>query len=105
MIINLEHLEFDKKIELTVPGWKKIEIVYAFRMYSGISWLVWKVSDTEHIFEIQHSTVIMNHGTDLKDHFILTLKVFREDYLEWKKQDFSEPWMVSYQHQFENLII
>jgi hypothetical protein len=104
MLIDLEKTEFDKTIDLEVPGWKNLCVEYTFRAYSGISWLLWKVSGTDHIFQIQHQIVLAKHGADVKDHFILALETFREDYLTWKEEQFSEPWMQKYQMMFSNLI-
>ena len=105
MTIDLEHIEFTKQTELKLSGWEKIKVVYTFHTYSGVSWLLWKVLGTDHVFQIPYSDVIMNHGTELEEHFSLTLKVFREDFLEWRSLDFSEPWMKKYRDMFEKLIL
>ena len=105
MIIDLEKVDLDKKIDAEIPGWEKLIIEYGFRAYSGISWLIWRVSGTEHLFQIQHQVVITRHGVDLLDHFILTLQTFREDYKEWERDGFSEEWMKKYHQQFNKLIL
>jgi|688.fasta_scaffold165048_3 hypothetical protein len=104
MIIDLEKVEFDKKMELEVPGWENLCVEYVYRAYSGISWLLWKVSGTDHVFQIQHQTILTHHGVDIKEHFSLTLETFRKDYLDWKAEEFPEEWMKKYQKMFEKMI-
>jgi hypothetical protein len=105
MIVDFEKVEFDKKTELTVSGWNNVCIEYTFRVYSGISWLLWRIAGTEHVFQIQHHILLTQHGTEINEHFILVLNTFREDYLKWKSEDFPEEWMKRYQSMFKNLIM
>jgi hypothetical protein len=104
MLIDLEKIEFDKTIDLEIPGWEKICVEYTYRAYSGISWLLWKVSGTDHIFQIQHQMILTRHGADIKEHFTLALEVFREDYLSWGEEGFPETWMQKYKTMFNSLI-
>lgn len=94
----------DKTIEIEIDGWEKIIVEYSIELFANISYLCWKVKGTHHIFRILTRVVYENHGLDYKEHFSLTLKVFREDYLDWKKIGFTEPWMKRYKEQFELLI-
>lgn len=95
---------FDKTLNLEIEGWEKLTIHYSIEWISNVSYLCWKINETEHVFRIPTRIVYENHGLNYAEHFSLTLKVFREDYLEWKKVNFSEPWMQKYQKMFNHLI-
>lgn len=96
---------FDKQLTLETEGWKKLDILYSVEWVSNTSYLCWKIKETTHIFRIPTRIVYENHGLNYSEHFSLTLKVFREDYLEWEQAGFPEPWMKNYQHMFQPLII
>ena len=96
---------FDKTLELEIEGWEKLVIMYSVEIHAGISYLCWKVQGTEQVFKIQTSIVYEKHGLNYSEHFSLTLKSFREDYLTWKEQEFKEDWMQRYHKMFHNFII
>ena len=97
---------FNKTVNIELDGWiKNLKVIYGVNIHAGISYLCWKIENTEHIFRIQSTIVYQNHGLKYLDHFLLTLKFFREDYLEWETQNFPEDWMKRYQTIFQNLII
>jgi hypothetical protein len=102
--VDLEKRDFNKTVQLEIEGWNHVTIEYGLKAYSGISLLYWKVSGTEHIFQIQYQIVLQQHGGQLKEHFELVLKVFREDYKKWESQNFPEEWMKKYQQMFQELI-
>lgn len=95
----------DKTIELEISGWEKLTIMYSIEIYAGISYLCWKVQNTDQVFKVQSTIVYENHGLNYSDHFSLTLSKFREDYLEWETTNFPEDWMKRYQRMFQHLII
>jgi len=96
----------DKNEELEVEGWVgKLKINYSVDIHAGISYLCWKIEGTDQVFRIQASIVYENHGLNYSDHFSLTLKNFREDYLDWGNQGFPEEWMKRYQGMFQRLIL
>lgn len=94
----------DKTVDLEVDGWEKLTVQYSVELLASTSYLCWKVKGTDQIFRILTKIVYENHGLDYKEHFSLTLKVFREDFLEWEKEEFKEPWMKRYQKMFHSLI-
>jgi hypothetical protein len=104
IVPDIDKIQLDKNLELEVEGWVPITIEYTTKVFSGISWLYWKVSGTSHVFKIQNQLVIMNHKGDLKEHFELVLKTFRQDYKDWEQTNFSEDWMKKYQQMFHQLI-
>ena len=95
----------DKKTILTVEGWQEnLCIEYSTAIHAGISYLCWKIKDTEQLFRIQATIVYEKHSLKFSDHFSLTLKTFREDYLSWKEKGFTEDWMKRYYKIFNHLI-
>ena len=94
----------DKTVDLEVPGWEKVKILYSVEIHAGVSYLCWKIQDTDQIFRIQTTIVYEKHGLNYSDHFSVTLQTFREDYLEWEEQQFPEDWMKRYQTMFLHLI-
>lgn len=96
--------ELDKKIEVEADGWKSLTIEYTTRVFSGISWLYWRISGTEHIFHIQYQLIISNHAGSLTEHFQLVLKTFLEDYRQWEIEDFPLEWMRRYKEMYKSFI-
>lgn len=96
--------QLDKSVQFEQEGWEKTEILYSTEIHNGVSYLCWKVKDTDHIFRILTATVYQKHGLEYREHFSITLKVFREDFLEWERQGFPEEWMKRYQRIFNHLI-
>jgi hypothetical protein len=94
----------DKTVDLEVPGWEKLKIQYSVEIHAGVSYLCWKIQNTDQIFRIQATVVYEKHGLDYSDHFSITLQTFRTDYLEWESQGFTEDWMKRYQKMFQYLI-
>jgi len=102
--IDLDKIVFEKKISIEVNGWHQIEIEYSIRAFSGISWLLWRVSGTSHIFQIQYQIVLTKHQGILIDHFRLVLETFLEDYKQWQKEETQEAWMINYLTMFQAYI-
>jgi hypothetical protein len=96
----------DKTVTVNVEGWKpNLTILYSVDIHAGVSYLCWKIQNTEQIFRILATTVYEKHGLNFSEHFGLTLKTFREDYKEWETQSFTEEWMKRYYRIFHQLII
>lgn len=96
---------FDNEIKMIVPGWKSLIIEYSTEIVDGISYLCWRIKGTEHVFRIQTAIVYQNHGINFEEHFRVTLIKFREDYIQWKNEDFTLDWMKRYERIFKNYII
>jgi hypothetical protein len=96
----------DKTASVSVEGWiNPLAILYSTEILNGVSYLCWKIKDTEHVFKIQNRIVFENHGLDFSEHFILTLKVFLKDYKVWEKEGFPEDWMKKYNQMYRKLIL
>lgn len=95
----------DKTVTLNVQGWEpNLKILYSVDVYAGVSYLCWKIQNTEQVFRIGATVVYENHGLNFGDHFSLTLKTFLEDYKEWEEKGFPEDWMKRYHRIFHHLI-
>ena len=95
----------DKTEVVNLEGWEpNLKVLYSVDIHAGVSYLCWKIQNTEQIFKIQATLVFEKHGLKFLDHFLITLKTFREDYKEWEKLEFPEPWMQRYNQIFHQLI-
>jgi hypothetical protein len=95
----------DKTEVVNLEGWEpNLKVLYSVDIHAGVSYLCWKIQNTEQLFKIQATLVFEKHGLKFLDHFLITLKTFREDYKEWEKQEFPEPWMQRYHQIFHQLI-
>ncbi len=95
----------NKEILLEISGWNKLTIEYSNEIFNGVNYLCWRVKGTNHIFKTTSRTVYEHHGTNVSDHFSLTLQAFREDYLEWtEKVQEAKYNMEKYQKEFHKLI-
>lgn len=95
----------DKTVSVNAPGWSNSVVIhYSVELYSNVSYLCWTIENTGHIFKIPSSIVYENHGIKYSEHFLATMKVFREDFFMWKEQGFPEDWMKRYEKLYQNLI-
>ena len=96
----------DKIAVISPEGWtNNLTIQYGISVHAGVSYLCWKINETDHVFRIQAAIVYEKHGLNFSDHFMLTLKIFREDYKSWESLGFPEDWMKRYEKVFSMLII
>lgn len=96
----------DKTVVVNPTGWvNNLIIRYGVSVHAGVSYLCWKIDGIDHIFRIQAAIVYEKHGLNFTDHFILTLKVFREDYKSWESDGFLQDWMKRYEKLFNTFII
>ena len=91
---------------ISVPGWiYPLSVRFGIFKYSWETYLIWQVLQTEHIFRVPLKIVTAKHDGKYTDHFVVALKQFREDLLEWKKLGLPEKWMEGYYDQFKELIV
>ena len=93
-----------KTVDIEPIGWEKVKILYSVEIHAGVSYLCWKIQDTDQIFKIQATIVYEKHGLSYSDHFLVTLKTFREDFIQWKNEGFPTDWMKRYEKMFSHLI-
>jgi len=101
---NLENTH--NRIELPIEhlkGWKTPIIVEMGTLeINGTIQMHWRVKGTAHVFTIplQQLNMYDSHA----DHFKMALETFRDDYVQWHNDDFSEKWMRAYHYMFGNFI-
>jgi hypothetical protein len=100
--------DLSQKQELYIvpEGWKSVVIEYGFKEYgAGSSWEVcWRIKGTQHIFRIPLKLLYEHSQGDYEKHFKEVLEIFREDYLEWYREGFSQDWMRNYRNQYSKFI-
>lgn len=95
---------FDREAKVHPKGWQPLDIEYGTIVHGGVSFLCWKIKNTEHVFRIHTKIVLENHGTAFSEHFSRTLEVFLEDFREWEAQGFPEEWMKRYRDMYQHLM-
>ena len=93
-----------KEIDVEVPGWYPLRIRYGLFKISEKNYLLWNVVGSKHTFGVSLRLITREHSGNYKEHFILTLKKFREDLYSWIEEGLPEDWMKSYYNQFKGLL-
>ena len=60
----------NKKLDLDVEGWEKLSVLYSVEWVSNVSYLCWKVENTDHVFRIPTRIVYEKHGLKYSEHLI-----------------------------------
>ena len=101
---NLENTH--NRTELIIKdlkGWKTTLIIEMGTFEeNGTIQMHWKVKGTAHVFTIPLNQ--LNKFDSRIDHFKIALETFRDDYVQWAKDGFSEKWMREYHYIFEHFI-
>lgn len=102
-------MDFDdnlKETNIKLFGWNEIIIEHKIRRYgSSASFeMCWNVKGTNHIFRIPLQTFYKHSNGNYEEHFKEVLGIFREDYITWSQQGFTEEWMRKYKKQFGKYI-
>lgn len=95
----------NKEVTIEPKGWNRVKIEYSTEVYAGISYLCWKIQNTEKIFQLPARIIYEKHGLQFQEHFILTLEMFAIDYKDWESLNFPENWMIKYKEQYQHLIL
>lgn len=98
-----------KTMKINPRGWiNSLTIEYGITddiEVHGIMSYCWRVKGTQHTFVIPVLRMDYLSSGDYKSHFEDTLENFKDDYLEWKKQEFIILWMKEYKEQYSKFII
>lgn len=92
-------------IDIEIDGWKPLKIKYGFFKISEQVYVIWQVLNTSHTFGVPINFMYSHHNGVFKDHFMETLKKFREDLLEWRSEGLPEEWMKKYNYEFYGLLL
>jgi len=104
---DFSELKNIKTIKISPLGWTNpitIEYGIGYPEYHEGPFYYWRIEGTEHTFIIPVSRLDFLSSGDYGIHFTEALCCFRADYLEWKKKNFSAPWMREYKSQFSRFI-
>ncbi len=85
--------------------WTPLIIEYGYGYVGTLINMFWRVKGTSHTFRIPINQLNEISKGDYENHIEEFLKIFREDYLTWAAQGFSEEWMREYHREYRNHII
>jgi len=106
---DFKKLQNIKTMEVNPSGWiSPLFVEYGITdddAVQGIMSYCWRVKGTQHTFVIPMLRLDFLSSGDYKKHFEIMLENFKDDYLEWKKQEFIIPWMKEYKEQYSKFII
>ena len=101
LLINLKKV----KLEPAPEGWNSpLFIEYGMGEHGSTLSYFWRVNGTEHTFVIPIARMQYLSAGNYEGHFKEVLKAFREDYIEWAKEEFYTQWMQEYKEQFNEFI-
>jgi hypothetical protein len=105
-IVDFDKLKDVKTIQVHPKGWVDLFIEYGFDLRYNIPSYFWRIKGTKHTFIIPISRFyFLSAGTPEK-HFNEALEGFRNDYMEWKEDDFSvAEWQMDYKKEYEKFIL
>ena len=81
--MDFSQTEEIKTIKIIVGGFAPLSIKYGLVSISKITYLIWNVIGTSHIFKTNLKNVTANHHGHYEKHFVETLVVFRKDLLDY----------------------
>lgn len=103
--IDINSLQNLQTINILVDGWvNPLEISYGIYSFGISSYILWKIKGAEHTFKVPSKIVYQHHNDKVEEHFKLTLEKFREDYIDWAKNGFTEDWQKRYYNIFNKFI-
>ncbi|HRT03603.1 MAG TPA: hypothetical protein P5513_06650 [Candidatus Diapherotrites archaeon] len=95
-----------KTVEVNPKGWiSPLFVEYGSNLHGGVPSYFWRVKGTQHTFIIPILRMDFLSKGDYVKHFEEVLENFREDYLEWEREDFYLDWMKEYKEIFQYFII
>lgn len=103
---DFSNLTNKKEILVDVDGWiKPLIIEYAIGYHAENLSYFWRVKGTNHTFTIPVIRIDFLSQGNYASHFKEVLIQFREEYNQWKQQNFYTDWMKEYKQQYNNFII
>lgn len=104
--VNFSEITNKNTINVEAEGWiDSIAVEYGLGMHYNLPCYFWRVTGTEHTFVIPISRLEFLSSGEYAKHFKEILEGFREEYLEWKSEEFNLPWMKEYKEMFKSLIL
>jgi len=84
--------------------WKECTVEYGYGYVGTLINVFWRIKGTQHTFRIPLLQLDEISKGDYESHIERFLEIFREDYLSWAAQGFSEEWMRDYHKEYRNYI-
>ena len=95
-----------KTLEVNPKGWiNPLFVEYGLGLHYNTPSYFWKIKGTNHTFVIPISRLEFLSSGEYKSHFEEVLEGFREDYVEWKKENFNIDWMKEYEKEYSKIIL
>jgi hypothetical protein len=102
---DFSKLETINTVEINPTGWiTPITIEYGISN-DAMPLYYWRVKGTKHTFTIPVIRLDFISSGNYSAHFKEILEKFREDYLEWKQNNWNTEWMQEYKKQYEKFIV
>ena len=94
-----------KILEVKPVGWvSPLFVEYGLAFYGGQPSYFWRVKGTLHTFIIPVLRMDFLSQGDYAEHFTKVLQEFREDYIQWSNEKFSQEWQAEYRKQYSEFI-
>ena len=93
------------ELKISPEKWTPLIIEYGYANVGTLINMFWRVKETNHTFRIPITQLNEISKGDYESHIENFLEIFREDYLSWAAQGFSEKWMREYHEEYKNHII
>lgn len=94
-----------KVAEVNPEGWiSPLLVEYGTGIHGGVPSYFWRVKGTKHTFVIPILRMDFLSRGDYGKHFTEALSAFREDYIEWSKENRGIQWMQEYREQYRDFI-
>lgn len=102
---SIDKVSVLNKVIINVPGWApNLEIHYGPMNIGNVQFAIWKIANTDHTFKVPLKIIYQHHNDNISEHFVKTLTQFRQDYIEWQFEGFTEDWQKRYYDIFGHLI-
>jgi hypothetical protein len=102
---NFKELWGHGELSVKPEKWTPLTVEYGYGYVGTLINMFWRVKGTSHTFRIPVNQLNEISKGDYENHIEEFLKIFREDYLTWAGQGFSEEWMREYHREYRNHII
>jgi len=100
---NFNELININKVEINPDGWIT-PIIIEFGIGDNIMYY-WRVAGTKHTFSIPLARMNFVSAGNYDKHFKMVLENFKDEYLEWKKQNFDTKWKREYEYEYRQFIL
>jgi len=101
---NFAELWGHGELKVRPKKWKPLTIEYGYGYVGSLINMFWRVQGTKHTFRIPVNQLNEYSQGNYEKHVEEFLAIFREDYLTWAAQGFSEEWMREYHKEYRNHI-